>query len=333
MVFSNKVTISDIAKALNVSQSTVSRALSGKGRISEATRKRVYDYIEDHNFTLSNFANKFAQPKNFTIGVVLPAEQNLVELPFFQGVLLGICESAATLDYDVIVITSQGNDISSLVRIIDRNKVDGIILTRSLVHDLPAEFLKGKNIPFVVIGSTKEKNITEIDNDHQEACRELISILAMKGIRNFGLIGGDTEHIVTGRRYQGFLEGLAQSSIDMDSEMIFTNVNSQLLIDHAVKKLMENNADCIICMDDFLCTSVLAVLSNEGYRIPEDIKVASFYNSSYLEKYSPPITALNFNVKELGTTACKALIEEIHGGISGNKILLNYEVVLKQSTK
>ena len=140
----NNITIGDIAKDLGLSKTTISRAISGKGRIGAETKQRVQKYILEHNYSPNLVAKGLAQSKTFNIGIILPSDANLTEIPFFQSCLMGICEGAASMDYDVLVTTVTDDDISLLKRIIDNQKVDGVVLTRSLVRDLPAEYLKEK---------------------------------------------------------------------------------------------------------------------------------------------------------------------------------------------
>ena len=86
------MTIDDIAKALGISKTTVSRAISGKGRIGNATRERVLTYIEEHDYRPNVIARGLAQQRTYNIAVVWPMEADLIDMPFFQKVLVGIAE-------------------------------------------------------------------------------------------------------------------------------------------------------------------------------------------------------------------------------------------------
>ncbi len=88
----NKMTIDDIARALGISKTTVSRAISGKGRVGDDTRARVMDYIKEHNYRPNMTARGLAQQKTFNIGVVWPDDYNAVDLPFFQRCMIGMSE-------------------------------------------------------------------------------------------------------------------------------------------------------------------------------------------------------------------------------------------------
>ncbi len=329
---SRNITISDIARELNLSKTTISRAISGKGRIGEATRKKILDYIKLHNYKPNVIAKGLAQKKTFNIGVILPADANLTEIPFFQNCLMGICEAAAGRDYDVVVATATEDDITFLKRLIDNQKVDGIVLTRSLVNDLPVSYLKETGIPFVLIGSNEDDEIVQIDSNHTEGCCELTSILLKSGIKNIALLAGNQNHMVNRSRYAGFLKAYEDLGIEADDSIIFPDMNNNILIQRAVGIIMSKGADCIICSDDYICSRALATLEEEGYSIPKDITIASFYNSVNLENHNPPVTALKINVKELGITAGKTLINMISGEGIEQRTWVNYEIAIKKST-
>ncbi len=328
-----KLTLDDIAKELGVSKTTVSRVISGKGRIGIETRGKVLKYIEEHNFTPNALARGLAQSKTYNIAVVVHGDYNLVDLPFFQKCILGISEIASSVNYDIINAIVKGDDISQLERIIDNHKVDGVILARTLMVDKPAQFLKEKGIPFVTIGTSPDKDIIQVDNDHRSACKELTSILLMKGIRRIALIGGSESHVVTQNRYKGYLDAFEALKLPLDKDIIYLNVDNAVLSDKIVDSLLQAHTECILCMDDSLCLYVLNKLKREHIDVPGQMKLASFYNSSLLENNIPSITSLNFDVNELGMVTCCTLLDYINGKEVRKKTILGYEVILKESTK
>lgn len=328
-----KMTIDDIARELQVSKTTVSRAISGKGRISKSTRERVIRYIQEMNYKPNAIAKGLAQQKTYNIGFVMPNDYSLVDLPFFQKCMLGVSEIASSFDYDVLISTVSEGDISQLERMVDNHKVDGVILSRTLVKDAPAEFLKDKGIPFVTIGTSLNKDIIQVDNDHRSACRELTSILLMRGIRKMALVGGNKAHVVTQKRLQGYMDAFLEQSLSPDNRLIYMDVESSIMIDKVVEEMVERHVECVICMDDSLCGHVLNKLRKDKLRVPADIKVASFYNSTLLENNIPSITSLQFDIRELGMVTCKTLLDVIDGKGVQVRTLLGYEVSMKESTQ
>lgn len=294
------ITIADVAEALGVSKTTVSRAISGKGRIGQETRDRVLKYIEEHDYKPNVIAKGLAQSKTYNLCVVMPGDYDVVDLTFFQECLFGIQEIAGIMEYDILLSICKNNDISSLERIISNRKVDGVI---------------------------------QIDHNHKSACKELTSIILMKGMKRIALIGGDENHVVTQSRLRGFREAYEKMGEVIDPTMLFLNLDNHVVIDKIVEEVLERKAECILCMDDAVCSRVLKKLREKNVKVPKDIRVASFYNSSVLENNVPSITSLSFDAKELGMVACKTVLDVIEGAEVETRTLLPYEVVLKESTK
>lgn len=327
------ITISDVAEALGVSKTTVSRAISGKGRIGEATRARVLSYIEEHDYKPSVIAKGLAQSKTFNICVVMPGNYALVDLPFFQEVIMGIQEIAGIEEYDILLCICQENDISSLERIISNRKVDGVILLRTYLNDLQIELLQNKKIPFVTVGSTKYEGVVQTDHDHESACKELTSLLIMQQNKKIALLGGSDHYVVTQNRYQGFVDAHQNAGIEVNKELVYMNIESKALLEKAVDEAIAKGVDLILCMDDALCSQVLRKLRNDHVHVPQDVRIASFYNSSVLENSTPSITSLSFDAKELGMVTCKNLLAQIAEETYEDKTLLSYQVILRESTK
>ena len=147
-----KYTIDDVAKELGISKTTVSRALSGKGRISRETTQRVKEFIDTHNYSPNVMARGLAQNKTYNIALVLPADYGENEVAFFRECMNGICKMAGRNNYDVIISMVNGQ----LDRMINNHKIDGIIISRSMVDTSAQRSLKERGIPFVVIGSSSE---------------------------------------------------------------------------------------------------------------------------------------------------------------------------------
>lgn len=327
-----KMTIGDIAQALGVSKTTVSRAISGKGRIGEQTRSKVLNYIETHHYSPNVVAKGLAQNKTYNLGLVLPGDSNIVELPFFQNCVLGICQTASAAGYDVLISMVTGDDIGQLERVVTNRKIDGVILTRTLVNDAPMKYLKEKKVPFVAIGSTDDGGVVQIDNDHRSACRELTDILLRQGERKMALIGGDESYVVNGNRLKGFMDAFGRYEERDDIKGIQLNIGDVLKANQTVEQLLSAGAECIVCMDDFLCGCVLNALQLKRIAVPKQVRIASFYDSSALANSLPPVTSVRFDVEELGGKACELLLRMLNGEEVEHHTLLGYEVCMREST-
>ena len=110
-------TIEDIARELGVSKTTVSRAISGKGRISQATRDRVRAFIKEHDYRPNVVAKGLAQRKTYNIALLMPKDYVATEFLFFKDCMNGICEMASSYDYDIIISMIDGADVSQIQRL------------------------------------------------------------------------------------------------------------------------------------------------------------------------------------------------------------------------
>ena len=322
------MTIDDVANALGISTTTVSRSLSGKGRISPATRQRVLDFVAESNYKPNPIAKGLAKQRTYNIAWVVPADTDMNSLQFFQRCLNGVLEKATAMDYDVLITTTSPSNLSGLKRVVDNRKADGVILGQTMLEDENIRLLKQSGIPFVVVGSTEEEGVVQIDNDHISACREIVSILVMKGNKRLAYIGDNSRKIVSISRKKGFLEGAKGAEY-----FLFSDCTDKEKVENAVDLSLAKNVDCIVCEDDRICQTVLIKMQKDGIAIPEKIKLASFYNSKVLENYQPAITALQYDPKELGSVAVTTLVSIIKGEEVSEKRMLGYEVLLKASTK
>ena len=111
------------------------------------------------------------------------------------------------------------------------------------------------------------------------------------------------------------------------------NVCSGVQVTVALDQALASRPECIVCMDDFICSLTLLQLRSRGLHVPQDVKLACFYDSILLEHSVPPVTSLRFNAMELGRCACRSLLELLDGQDPGSYTLPGYQMILRDSTK
>lgn len=326
-------TIDDIAHELGVSKTTVSRAISGKGRIGQMTRERVLKFIEEHDYRPNVLARGLAQKKTYNLALLLPKDYAATEFPFFKDCMNGICEAASENDYDIIISMLGENDLSQLQRLISNRKVDGVIVSRATGNSAEQHYLKENHIPFVVIGPSPDSDDASVDNKNREASEELTSILLMKGIRRLAIFGGREDYNVTGSRYSGYVDAHKKAGIYLDESLSFMNMDDQLKVSCAVEKALQKQTDGILCMDDVICTMVLNCLREKRIKIPNEYKVASLYDSRNLEYNNPSVTSVRFDTVRLGRIACMKLLKLLGEEVEEDTAPLSYQVILRESTQ
>ncbi len=327
-----KTQLEDVAAALGLSKSTVSRAISGKGRISAETRERVLECIKELNYRPNIIAKSLSESRTYNIGVVIPMDSNDAEAPFFQTCITGIVRECAEKNYDAVIIGTDKNDLSQLIRVVENRKVDGVIITRPLADNSMEKLLCESGMPFIVVGRSMMDGTITVDSNHKDGCRELTSYLLMSNPHEkVGLLMGNMNHTVNKSRYAGFESAFAVFGAKPSPDMVYTGIETTLQFSKAVSSLLNHNPRCIICGDDMICMKLLAELNNLSKNIPDDIRVASFYDSIYLDNYIPSVTSLIFDAGELGAAAACALMRTVEGDTSMD-IILDFQMLIRKST-
>ena len=326
-------TIEDIARELGMSKTTVSRALSGKGRISEATRLKVTEFTQKVNYTPSAVARSLATSKTFNFGLVFSMDSSLNEVPYFKDILTGVCETARGFDYDTLVILADNDDIHALKRAVEYKKVDGIIVTSCVQNSKVIDYLKEIDMPYIVIGNPMDEEVLYVDNDNCDAAMHMMEDLISQKMKKFALIGGNENLYVTQSRLEGFRLGIEQNDLKIDENLIYLNMHLSGQLEVAVKNILEHGVDCIVCMDDVLCNSTLVYLQTMGISVPSDVKLVSFYDSKLLSNHKPGITSLSFDTRYLGMQAVEHLLRKIEGKDVQSFVIADYNIQMRESTK
>ena len=331
-VKNTNLTIKDVARALNVSTTTVSRVISGKGRIGEETAQRVREYIRENNYVPNAIAQSLADQRTYNIGVIVPEVDAVDSHAFFRSCVTGVCRALADTFYDVLMVIDEDGDGGKLSRALERGKLDGAIVSRAHVGGKTTARLRQAGVPFVLVGSFPDKSICQVDHDHQAACAELTGLLLSDG-RKLALLGGDRQLYVTQDRLQGFLSAHRQAGIPVPGSRLYFELTSPERVETALDAALSSGADCLVCMDDRICGMLLSLLHHRELRIPQDIQVASFYDSFMLESYTPAITTLHFDAQKLGMAACRLLLDQLEGRPAGPAEKVGYRIVLRASTE
>lgn len=230
------INITQIAQALGVSKTTVSRAISGNGRISAATRQRVLDYVKEHNYTPSMMARGLVKRCSYNISLVISTQFSDFELPFLRKVMRSVYQVAGDSDYDVLLTLVGENETRPVERLLDNRKIDGLILTRTLERDPLIPLLKARKVPFVAIGQPEDDQVLSVDHDQMGGCREMTSLLLMKGMKHIALLGGSMLYTVNQSRLEGFRQAYVKMGQKIDENLLFLELESDDLRMEAVQQ-------------------------------------------------------------------------------------------------
>lgn len=321
------MTLDEMARELGVSKSTVSRALSGKGRIGENTRKKIAEFARRQEMAADT--EQFCATRN--LGVVLPSDVYLNGGPYFQECILGICETANFLEYEVLITSATARDISGIRKLVEKKKVDGIILTRGMEDDRAIQYLAEVGFPTGLTGICNREGIIQVDTDNEGAAESLTSLMISRGYRRFALVIDNMEYNVNKSRYSGFGSALIKNGISLKRQMVITDPLKVELLDSVIQELVSKKVECIICGDDVICTRIMSNLQAQGYRIPKDISVASLYNSPNLDCFTPSVTAVKVSARQVGNMISKQMINYLTGKEYMQRTIMDYEILVRKS--
>lgn len=320
------ITQEEIAKALGVSKTTVSRAISGKGRIGEETKNKILKYIKE-----TQSKEDGALPTRM-LGVALPADDYINSNHYFSECLYGICEAASYMDYNVLIMKVTENDISEIINAVEKKKIDAVILTRRMENDKALHYLEKTGFPVGLAGQYDHEDVICVDIDNRGATEEMIKMMIGKGFSRFALMLEEINYAVNRNRYNGFLDALMKNGISKKKQYMYTGKVYDNVLEMVMADILSNKTDCIVCGDDELCIRVMSWLQEEGYRIPRDIAVVSLYNGPALNLMRPLVTAIEVSAKNVGTELGKQVCRFLRGEPYQRNTLLNYEILIRKST-
>lgn len=332
----HNLTIDDIARELGVSKTTVSRAISGKGRISPATRERIRAYIAACDYHPNAAAKSLAESKTYNLALVLPKSFISLDLPFVRHSMSAICEDAFLHKYNVLLCLCTYNRSDPLIQTLDDRKVDGVILSRTVENDGLIDVLTSRDIPFATMGSlppdSHGKALIEADHDQVAGCCAFTKVMLQDRTEKTALLGNDLSYIVNQSRLSGFRKACQELSIPPEQTPIRIGLYDENGCRNAVDELLADGVRRFVCMDDDICAKVMRCLQQRGLAIPTDVQIASFSDSDALQQSSPPVSALHFDAAELGRRTCRELLRCLNGLPFDPAPMLGYEIVLRQST-
>lgn len=335
------ITIKDIAKALNLSISTVSKALRNSYEISAETQKLVTDYAEKHNYKPNSIAQQLRKGKSKSIGVIVTNIDN----NFFSQVIDGIESVAHKKDYIVIITQtheSYERELMTVQTLLSRS-LDGLLVSLSAetadvnhfkeVHD--------KGMPLVFFD-----RVTNDIQTHRVTCNNFYGAykatqhLIQQGFRRIAHITSSNNLSITLERLEGYLKALEDNGLQVDERLIKYCVHGGMIqseTENALHELFapEQKPDAIFTASDRLSTTVFSILSKLEIKIPDDIALVGFTNSLSADIFNPPLTAIVQPAFEMGQTAMEMLIQLIESKtppIQFEKKVLNVALKIRQSS-
>ncbi len=306
-------TIKEIAKQLNISVSTVSRALHDHPNIGLRTKMRVQQLAKELDYEPNQTAIFFQQGKTYTIGVILPE----LSEAFFSSAISGIEDAAHKGNYTVLLGQSH-DDIEKEKHLLDtfrKHRVDGLLvsISKNTTNYEHFEALQRYNIPVVFFD-----RIPKIPNIHYVACNmingtvQAINFLFKKGHRIIGMINGPEKLPATKERLDGYIQAMTKSRLKYDPNLVVNCDLTKEGVASSTEKLLsgKRKPTAIVAFNDYVALDAVQQVRKMKFKINKDISFVSFANLP-ISNYTayPPLASVEQFPYQQGQKATETLIE------------------------
>tara|TARA_R110002020_G_scaffold385916_3_gene596796 strand:- start:458 stop:1495 length:1038 start_codon:yes stop_codon:yes gene_type:complete len=314
-----KLTLKLIAKELNVSISTVSKALRDSAEISEETREKIKAFAKLYNYKPNNIALSLKNRKTNTIGVIIPQ----IVHHFFTTVIRGIEQMAREHNYNVIICLSN-NDFDKEVinmELLANGSTDGFILSVSKETMLKEDYhhlneVIEQGMPVVMFDRVVEGIACDrVLIDDKAGAKNGVLHMLKTGCRKIGIIT-TKDYVSVGRlRTEGYMEALEEYGIKVDKKLILKMDNIDECSEACEKKIEDfiknNDLDGVFTVNEVFAVNVARVVHQEGKKIPDDVSIVCFTDGDLSQHFIPSLTTVSQHGEEMGRKAAEILINKL----------------------
>ncbi|MBI9040168.1 LacI family DNA-binding transcriptional regulator [Lutibacter sp.] len=337
---SKRITIKQIAQALHVSISTVSKALNDSYEISDETKKKIQEYAKLHKYKPNTLALSLQNKKTKTIGIIIP---NILTY-YFARVLRGIEKVTTEKGYNIITcITNESykKEVDTM-QMLSNGTIDGFIACMSEetlklqkydhFHDILEE-----GTPIVLYDRTHaEINCDKVVTDTVKSAYKATRFLMKSGCKNIALVSVSEGLNVSEFSAKGYRKALKKYDFPINENLIIRQHDETNLKERIIKMLDTNNVDGIFTVDEISGAITIQALDAKKMKIPEEVSIIGFTNGMISRYSTPPLTSVNRFAHTTGETAAARLIEKIEEKIEFDDIkteIIKTKLVERDSTK
>ncbi|PRY13862.1 LacI family transcriptional regulator [Pontibacter ummariensis] len=336
---SKEITIYDIAKELDVSPTTVSRALNDHPAVNKNTKQRIFDAASSMGYRSNLFASNLRSKRTNTIGVIVP----MLNSHFQSSVIAGMEKVANQEGYNLIISQSLGAAEKEIAnaKTMFNSRVDGLLV--SLAHNtgdtshFDPFFQKGVPVIFYDRIAEHQQGIG-IVIDNMQAAYKATTHLIEQGCTRIAHISGSPKINVYAERLKGYKYALIDHNLPFDESYVLagSKLNEEAGIEAARQILrMDPMPDGIFVSNDTCAASCIKALKQAGKSVPEDIAVVGFNNDSICGIVEPSLSTVDYPGYEMGEVAVRSLLNLINGVSDAhitNTITLRSELIVRESS-
>ncbi len=330
-----RLSLEEIGRRAGVSRSTVSRVVNGGPNVSASTKRRVEAVVAETGFRPHAAARSLASNSTDVLGLVIPsAVETLFDDPYFGRLIYGI--SRATNEIQMTLTLFLFGDVPDegaiISRVVSPGLIDGVIVTATAMGDPLIDFLRGTDMPFVVIGRPDDGGpVYSVDVDNRGGARAAALHLARLGYQRMALISAPSDTSAGVDRQSGFNEGLVTVGLSLEDRIIagdWTESSGRA----AMTKLLAAKPEAVFVASDRMAVGALRAIHDVGLSCPEDVAVVSFDGLIAGDQTIPPLTSVVQPVRAVGERAVRLLKSIINGTVTVPEcIVLPTELVVRES--
>lgn len=310
-----KATLKQIAKELNVSVSTVSKALSNSPEISEPTKIKVQEFAKLKNYKPNNIAVNLKNKRTKTIGVIIPNILN----PFFAKVFSGIEKAANDKGYNVITCISNESLKKEIhaMDMLSNGTIDGFILSISEETQKLQEFKHFKeaiadDLPIVMFDRISDDvNCDKVIVDDFDSAYDGTTHLIKLKCKNIALLSTIDNLSVGKLRMQGYEKALTDNGYSINTNIMLHTDNTDEF-DEKLKTLYDTQKiDGVFALDEHASVMAMKLAIKKGLKIPEDVQIIGFADGVWSKRLTPSLSTVSQHAPEIGQAAAEMLIDRL----------------------
>lgn len=333
-----QATIRDLALKLNISISTVSRALRGAQDVNPETKKAVLELAKELNYEPNRVAQSLRSKKTNTIGIIVPE----IAIHFFSSVISGIQDYTARHGYTIMICQSLESfeTEKANVHMLMANRVDGLLISLSsqTCEFQHLEQLIAKKIPIVLFDRVVDSlDVSKVVVDDHDGAFKAVDYLIKTGCKRIAYIGGSKTLSISNQRMKGYTDALKTNNLPVHEELIMLcdELHNEPML--ATQRLLDlpERPDAIFCMNDPVAILAIQVLKHRKVKVPEEISVVGFTNEPVSRYIEPSITTVAQPAYQMGEAAASLFIEQIENPESfrPKTETLQTELIIRNSTR
>ncbi len=333
------VTLKDLAAELDLSITTVSRALAGYSDVAEATRRRVLQAAEERGYVPDVTARRLKKGRTDTLGFVIPTSGPRFSDPFFSELLTGIGNEAARQSFDLLVSTRSpdtSEEQAAYRRMVEGRLVDGLLVARTRVKDHRIDYLSKTGFPFVAFGrSDLDLDFPYVDEDGSHGMDLVTQHLIDLGHRRIAFISAPQNLMFCINRQAGLEAALHRSGLPLLSEYRVRGDLTQQGGFRAMNQLLDLSSppSAVVACNDLMAFGAISAAQKRGLMVGRDVAITGFDDIPLAEHAHPSLTTLHQPIYDIGRQICDMLIRLIQGEeLARRHVLLKPELIVRESS-